>query len=106
MAARRGEVALAALLEPSVFPTFFCPSTPVRKNSVSSAVLFPAHSSGRHVPSFPLPPYLTSRKEYWGGGSVFLATASLDWKHFKPQGAERFEDGTLAFLSIMGLQQG
>ncbi|KAL4427707.1 hypothetical protein ABPG75_001796 [Micractinium tetrahymenae] len=47
-----------------------------------------------------------ARKEYWGGGSVFLATASLDWKHFRPQGAERFEDGTLAFLSIMGLQQG
>lgn len=48
----------------------------------------------------------TCRKLYWGGGSVFLATTRLDWKLLKPQGAKRFEDGTLPFLNILGLQYG
>lgn len=47
-----------------------------------------------------------ARKAYWGGGSVFLATARLDWRLLRPAGAERFEDGTLPFLNILALRQG
>ena len=56
----------------------------------------------------PVPPRTAwpCRKVYWGGGSVFLATSRLDWKHYRPQGPERFEDGTLPFLNIMSLHQG
>lgn len=46
------------------------------------------------------------RKLYWGGGSVFLATAHLDWRLPKPLGPERFEDGTLPFLDILALRHG
>ena len=35
-----------------------------------------------------------------------MATSRLDWKHYKPLGAELLEDGTLPFLSILALQQG
>lgn len=41
-----------------------------------------------------------------GGGSVFLATSNLDWRLLRPCGAERFEDGTLPFLNILGLSYG
>lgn len=41
-----------------------------------------------------------------GGGSVFLATSRLDWRLLRPCGAERFEDGTLPFLNILGLSYG
>ncbi|PRW20464.1 Molybdenum cofactor sulfurase [Chlorella sorokiniana] len=47
-----------------------------------------------------------ARKLYWGGGSVFLATSHLDWRLLRPCGAERFEDGTLPFLNILGLSYG
>lgn len=49
---------------------------------------------------------LCRRKLYWGGGSVFLATAHLDWRLPKPLGPERFEDGTLPFLDILALRHG
>lgn len=45
------------------------------------------------------------RKTYWGGGSVFLATAQLDWHQLKDF-PMRFEDGTLPFLDIVALQFG
>mmetsp|Transcript_26209 Transcript_26209/g.60715 ORF Transcript_26209/g.60715 Transcript_26209/m.60715 type:complete len:541 (-) Transcript_26209:152-1774(-) len=50
------------------------------------------------------------KKHYWGGGSVSLAGAGRtdtdDLKVFKGRIAERFEDGTLAFLGIASLKHG
>jgi len=50
------------------------------------------------------------KKHYWGGGSVSLAgagrTDSDDLKVFKGRIAERFEDGTVAFLGIASLRHG
>ena len=40
-------------------------------------------------------------KVYWGGGSVFLATSTLDWKHFRPSGPERFEDGGTRLTAML-----
>lgn len=42
---------------------------------------------------------------YWGGGTVFLATATLDWNLFF-DAPRRFEHGTLPFLDIIALQHG
>lgn len=44
-------------------------------------------------------------KTYWGGGSVFTATASYQWK-IRHVGHDRWEDGTLPFLNIMALRHG
>lgn len=65
----------------------------------------PTHPAIHPTPTT-IHPFTESRKVYWGGGSVFLATATLDWKQLRPCGPERFEDGTLPFLNILGLQQG
>jgi Aminotransferase class-V len=49
---------------------------------------------------------------YWGGGSVAMATAGVDFREFKCRqcemwgNAERFEDGTPPFLSIIELRGG
>eukprot|EP00887_Chlorella_sp_A99_P005890 scaffold1.g5890.t1 len=45
------------------------------------------------------------RKQYWGGGATFLATAALDWVAWQPP-PSKFEDGTLPFLAILGLHHG
>lgn len=41
---------------------------------------------------------------YSGGGSTALRTPSLDWRLLS-DGAFRFEDGTLPYLSIIGVRQ-
>lgn len=50
------------------------------------------------------------KKHYWGGGTVSIAgagrTASDDVKVFKGRIAEKFEDGTVAFLGIASLRHG
>lgn len=50
------------------------------------------------------------KKHYWGGGTVSIAgagrTASDDVKVFKGRVAEKFEDGTVAFLGIASLRHG
>ncbi|CAK9054485.1 Molybdenum cofactor sulfurase (MCS) (MOS) (MoCo sulfurase) (Molybdenum cofactor sulfurtransferase) [Durusdinium trenchii] len=50
------------------------------------------------------------KKHYWGGGTVSIAgagrTASDDVKVFKGRIAEKFEDGTVAFLGIAALKHG
>eukprot|EP00438_Fugacium_kawagutii_P018075 Skav224941 [mRNA] locus=scaffold1474:136965:137851:- [translate_table: standard] len=50
------------------------------------------------------------KKHYWGGGTVSIAgagrTASDDVKVFKGRIAEKFEDGTVAFLGIASLKHG
>ncbi|GAB4818580.1 hypothetical protein N2152v2_005626 [Parachlorella kessleri] len=45
------------------------------------------------------------RKLYWGGGSVFLATAALDWRYFR-HAPHSYEHGTLPFLDIIALSHG
>ena len=42
---------------------------------------------------------------YWGGGSVFLATAALDWRYFR-HAPHSYEHGTLPFLDIIALSHG
>ncbi len=42
---------------------------------------------------------------YWGGGSVFLATAAQDWRLFK-EAPHSLEHGTLPFLDIVALKHG
>eukprot|EP00434_Breviolum_minutum_P022669 symbB.v1.2.020005.t1/scaffold1659.1/size107071/7 len=53
---------------------------------------------------------LELKKHYWGGGTVLIAgagrTASDDVKVFKGRIAEKFEDGTVAFLGIAALKHG
>jgi len=50
------------------------------------------------------------RKHYWGGGTVSVAgagrTKNEELRVFKGRAAEKFEDGTVAFLGISALKHG
>ncbi|XP_071443407.1 molybdenum cofactor sulfurase 3 isoform X2 [Hetaerina americana] len=45
------------------------------------------------------------KKEYFGGGSVLISLSNQKF-HINKRGFERFEDGTISFLSILSLQHG
>lgn len=44
-------------------------------------------------------------KLYWGGGSVALATSTDNFHVLRCKPSDRLEDGTVAFLDIIALQQ-
>lgn len=45
------------------------------------------------------------QRAYWGGSSVFTATATLPWE-IRFEGTAKWEDGTLPFLEIISLKAG
>lgn len=45
-------------------------------------------------------------KTYHGGGTIEIALSSMNFKHFRKPLHERFEDGTIPFLSIISLKEG
>ncbi len=52
-----------------------------------------------------LPFIVSCAQLYWGGGSVFLATAALDWHYFR-EAPHSYEHGTLPFLDIIAVRHG
>ena len=46
------------------------------------------------------------RKRYFGGGSITAASATRSFHELRPNVSERFEDGTLPFLSVTQLKYG
>ncbi|KAG4068768.1 hypothetical protein HA402_002459 [Bradysia odoriphaga] len=46
------------------------------------------------------------RKKYYGGGTVKIAMSEINWHKKRDTFHERFEDGTLPFLSIISLLHG
>eukprot|EP01086_Lenisia_limosa_P017649 TRINITY_DN9022_c0_g1_i1.p1 TRINITY_DN9022_c0_g1~~TRINITY_DN9022_c0_g1_i1.p1 ORF type:complete len:687 (-),score=158.76 TRINITY_DN9022_c0_g1_i1:37-2097(-) len=46
------------------------------------------------------------RKRYWGGGSVAVTLSGEDYKTLRKNPVERYEDGTISFLSIGAVRHG
>ncbi|XP_060080164.1 molybdenum cofactor sulfurase-like, partial [Ylistrum balloti] len=46
------------------------------------------------------------QKRYFGGGTVEVSTAQEDFRVFRQSISDRFEDGTVPFLDIIGLRHG
>ena len=46
------------------------------------------------------------QKKYYGGGTVKIALSTLNWHRKRDRVFEKFEDGTISFLSIIALLQG